>query len=75
MPRPRPSSAPADAGEARYQLETAFAPPEHSAPAPRRERVIWRLLPWAVAALLAVAVSVLVIRAARQPVAESANTT
>ena len=65
----------ADAGEARYQLETAFAPPEHSAPAPRRERVIWRLLPWAVAALLAVAVSVLVIRAARQPVAESANTT
>jgi len=63
----------ADAGEARYQLETAFAPPEHSAPAPRRERVIWRLLPWAVAALLAVAVSVLVIRAARQPVAESAK--
>jgi serine/threonine-protein kinase len=63
----------ADAGEARYQLETALAPPEHSAAPLRRERVIWRLLPWVVAALLAVAVAGLVIRAARQPVADSAR--
>jgi serine/threonine-protein kinase len=41
----------ADAGEARYQLEEAFAIPPTSPTSPRGAAIGWRVLPWAVGAV------------------------
>jgi eukaryotic-like serine/threonine-protein kinase len=67
----------ADAGEARFQLEEAASAVEPPAPAaavtPSGVSRAARLVPWAIVALLAAAVSVLAVRLDRAPVPESAK--
>ena len=64
----------ADAGEARFQLDEAFAGESVAKPT-RRAAALGRLIPWSTAALLAIAVFVLAMRIARQPATESARYT